>query len=91
VLELVRLGCGRVLLYETRTGLRRYGNLVLREDADAKRGRLDSIVLLVSFGVRARREALELKGLRCRVPDEARQATRVPSRRPEYLKVRLAW
>lgn len=38
---------------------------MLREDADAKRARLDSIVLLVSGGVRARCEALELKGLLC--------------------------
>ncbi len=75
------------------TGVLRSANFVLREDADAKRARLDSIVLLVSAGVRARREALELKGLlclRCPVPDQASQATRIPCRRAEYLKVRLA-
>jgi len=55
---------------------------VLREDAFAKRGRLSAIMLLVSVGVRFRCEALELKGLRSRVPDEATRA---------IVKVRLPW
>lgn len=42
------------------TGVRRYGNLALGEERDAKRARLHAMILLV---LRSRCEALELKGL----------------------------
>ncbi len=64
---------------------------MLMEDAFAKRGRLNAIMLLVSVGVRFRCEALELKGLRSRVPDEATRAIVLRVESAEYMKVRLPW